>query len=122
MGKRILVIDDEQIIQHLIAAFLKHAGYEVLIANTCEEGLEILKNGQFELVTCDLMMPDMSGYDFLKKLKAEEALSAIPVIIITAAGSATDEDLLRQLGAAAIVSKPFTGKILETVVANVFDS
>lgn len=122
MGKRILVIDDEQIIQHLIAAFLKHAGYEILIADTCQKGLELLKNEQVELVTCDLMMPDMSGYDFLKHLKTDKALSAIPVIIITAAGSATDEDLLRQLGAAAIISKPFTGRILEAAVSEALDS
>ncbi len=101
---------------------MKHAGYEILVADTCQEGLELLKNEQIELVTCDLMMPDMSGYDFLRTLKADARLSSIPVIIITAAGSATDEDLLRQLGAAAIISKPFTGLTLEAAVAETFGS
>lgn len=119
MGKKILVIDDELIIQRLIAAFLQHAGYEILVADTCQEGLELLKTENIELVTCDLMMPDMSGYDFLKTVKSHSMLSPIPVIIITAAGSATDEVLLKQLGAARIITKPFTGRTLEAAVAEI---
>lgn len=112
----ILVIDDERITHRMISMILKRGGHETMTAESVPAALEILRTMPVDLVTCDLMMPGQSGLDFLRIVKADPALAALPVIIISAAGHATELDQAIDLGAAAVVNKPFTTRELEAVV------
>jgi CheY-like chemotaxis protein len=117
MGKKILVIDDDRMMLRLVTAILARAGYEVTNAATVSEALVSLKNNPVDLVTCDLMMPDISGLDFLKMMK-DGAICTVPVVVLTAAGHQAELEKASALGAAFVLSKPFTSQQLLEVVGS----
>jgi CheY-like chemotaxis protein len=85
----VLVIDDDEMIQESIREVLSDEGYDVVLAQNGREALEKLRSGERPLIILlDLMMPVMDGWQFRAEQKKDVALSAIPVIVITAAGSA----------------------------------
>lgn len=85
--KKILVIDDEPILVKLLAKRLQAAKYAVITAANGREGYEKIKAEKPDLVISDILMPEMTGYDLLQKLKKEkDGTQDIPVIIITAKG------------------------------------
>lgn len=110
---RILVIDDDQTIVHLLEDALKEAGYTVAVAHDGSEGFELAKSFDPDLMIIDLMMPRVDGYTLCRELRQT---SNAPIIII----SATQDELHRiaafELGANDFVSKPFsTNELLARV-------
>ena len=107
MAKKILAVDDEKHIVRLVQINLQKAGYEVATASTGREALE--RVGEFgpDLIVMDVMMPEMDGFEALKKLKENPATREIPVIMLTA--KAQDADVFRgwQSGADLYLTKPF---------------
>ncbi len=79
--KKILIIDDEVNVAILLTKFLSRNGFEVSSASSGASGLELLKNGEFNLVRCDFRLEDTEGREMLKKIKA--AYPQTGVIIIT---------------------------------------
>jgi CheY-like chemotaxis protein len=122
MSRTFLTIDDDRIIQKLLAMFLKRGGNEVTVTSSAAEGLKLLEERQFDLITCDLMMPEISGIQFLEQVKADTRFSRIPVVIISATGHQEEIDRAYQLGAEAVVTKPFRYEDLEAVLTQVFGS
>lgn len=118
MPQKILVIDDEPMIQRMLSVMLQHLGYEVIQASGGRQALDILGQQQVDLVTCDLMMPEFSGMDFLRTVRADTNLANLPVVIITAAGSHTIDPII-QAGASAIIYKPFRKTELESMLTRV---
>ena len=118
MSQKILVIDDEPMIQRMLSVMLQHLGYEVIQASGGRQALEILGQQHVDLVTCDLMMPEFSGMDFLRAIRADTNFANLPVVIITAAGSQTIDPII-QAGASSIVYKPFRKTELESILARV---
>jgi putative two-component system response regulator len=116
---RILVIDDENIIRMLMLEILESAGHEVVGAETAELALKQLDESEFDLVVSDIIMPGLSGLDLLVAVRARHA--ALPVVLVTAAG--TYETLSQALtrGAAGLVTKPFTHADLQDAVADALD-
>ena len=107
----ILVIEDEENIQKLIKANLAASGYEVLVASGGEEGLRLAQERKPDLILLDLMMPGISGWDVLSRLKAVSGRQGAPVvIIITAAVRPGDAEKARAMGAAGYLTKPFTAE------------
>ena len=106
MSATILVIDDDKDIQRILERFLQGRGYDVSSSLSGEEGLEIFHSGNPDLVLLDLVLPDMDGIDVLKRVK--EIDSSIPVMIITAYGSARSAVEAMKLGAADYIPKPLT--------------
>ena len=85
----ILVVDDDEMIQESIREVLADEGYQVVLAQNGQEALARLRNGDRpSLILLDLMMPVMDGWQFRAEQKRDPRLSAIPVVVITAAGSA----------------------------------
>jgi CheY-like chemotaxis protein len=119
---RILVADDEPHIRKLVTFTLKTKGYEVLEAADGGEALEAARTGAPDLILLDVMMPVMTGYDVLDRLKADPATADIPVIILSAKSQAAEvqEGLAR--GALEYISKPFTPKELAQRVADMLES
>jgi len=79
---RILVVDDDLNIQRLYKEELEEEGYDVTIAATGKEAMEIFEKGNFDIVTLDILMPDIDGISLLRKMK--EQRSNIPIIMSTA--------------------------------------
>jgi two-component system, OmpR family, KDP operon response regulator KdpE len=101
---RILLIDDEVPIQRAVAPLLRSRGYEVELAATGEEALELLRGAMPDLIVLDLGLPDMEGLDICRRVRAE---SAVPIIVLSARGAEADKVASLDLGADDYVTKPF---------------
>lgn len=110
--EKILLIEDEKDILELIAFNLECSGYDVLKASNGEDGLEIAKKMNPDLVLLDLMLPGMDGFDVCRELKLDKATRKTPVIMLTARGEDTDIVSGLELGAEDYITKPFSPKIL----------
>jgi two-component system KDP operon response regulator KdpE len=112
----ILIVDDEPPIVRLVKAKLRLDGYEVLTAARGDEALSMLQEQTPDLVVLDVMMPDMDGFETLRRIRQH---SQVPVVMLTARGS--DADKLRglQSGADDYITKPFNPDELEARIAAV---
>ncbi len=117
-SKKILVVDDEQDIVDLLKYNLQKEGYTVLTARNGEDALEQARHLP-QLILLDVMMPELDGYEVLKKLKKDEKTSAIPIIFLTARGTEIDEVLGLELGADDYVVKPVSIPKLIARIKNV---
>lgn len=118
MTCRVLAVDDDLIILKLISAGLTRLGYQVVTASSGAEGLRNLATEKFDLLTLDLMMPEISGLDVLERIQNMPELSSLPVIVLSARGLAPEDmmrfkDLVR-----GELSKPFSIQTLQTTVQN----
>ena len=104
--KTVLVVDDQEINRDVLEAILEEQ-YEILFAENGREALEMIRAHQEELsvIMLDLMMPVMNGFEVLQKLREDEELQKIPVIVLTAEREAELRAL--QAGAADFITKPF---------------
>ncbi len=116
MSATVLVIDDEIHMRRLAARILELGGYSVLEAASGDEALSIVEQTPPDVITCDISMPGMSGFEFLAAIKAMPSAANIPVIMLTALGQNKDISRATALGAAAYISKPFSSaKLIETI-------
>lgn len=106
MKHRILVIDDEEAICEILKFNLERAGYEVQTALSAEEALT-LELGGFDLMMVDIMMGEIGGYDFAKRVRANEATANIPIIFCSALGEEDDKVMGLNIGADDYIAKPF---------------
>lgn len=104
MSRQVLVVDDHQNVQLLLAEFLSGQGFEVTCASDGYEALSVLEKQDIDLILLDIMMPSMDGYQFISKLRKE---SSIPVIMITAKQQENDVIKGFDLGADDYITKPF---------------
>jgi two-component system response regulator VicR len=104
MAKRILVVDDERLIVKGIRFSLMQDGYEVDAAYDGEEGLEKVKNGHYDMILLDLMLPKMSGLEVCQQIRE---FSMVPIIMLTAKGEDMDKILGLEYGADDYITKPF---------------
>jgi len=102
---RILLVDDEQSVQKLLAYPLRKEGYEVVAALDGAEALERIRNGSFDLVVLDLMLPKVDGFDVCRQIRAR---STVPIIMLTAKTEEIDKVLGLELGADDYITKPFS--------------
>ena len=109
---RILMAEDEKQIADMIAFKLTNSGHQIIRAQDGEQALQLALKDPPDLILLDAMMPGLSGFEVLRRLKAEPALRSIPVIMVTAKGH--ERDVLSGLrgGAADYVVKPFSLKEL----------
>ena len=116
MPATVLVVDDEIHMRRLAARILDLAGSTVLEAASGKEALSIIEETPPDVITCDISMPGMSGFEFLAAIKAIPSGAEIPVIMLTALGQSKDISRATALGAAAYISKPFSSaKLVETI-------
>lgn len=116
---RILIIDDEESVIDVLQSFLKLKGFEVTTASDGKEGLNILQQEKFSLILTDLMMPDITGLDILKK--ANEINLNTPIILITAYGSIQSAVEAMKLGAFDYITKPFSLDELLIIINRAID-
>jgi two-component system response regulator PilR (NtrC family) len=114
VASRILVVDDEKSIQDFLRLLLEEGGYEVTTASSMEEGRKIFFGDNFDLVLCDIIMPDGNGLDLLREMKAHNIRSS--VIMMTAYTSTKSAIEAMKRGAYDYISKPFDVEELKVVV------
>lgn len=109
MGKRnrILIIDDSELIQRLIAARVAELGVDIIEAEDGYTGIEMAEAHQPDLILLDIKMPEISGFEVCAKLKLNPATVGIPVIFITGLDTSVDKVRGFDLGAIDYVTKPF---------------
>ena len=106
MKQHILVIDDEEAICEILKYNLEEAGYRVQTALSAEEALA-MDLSEFDLMLVDIMMGEIGGYDFAKRVRADAATAAKPIIFCTALSDEDDKVMGLNIGADDYISKPF---------------
>jgi DNA-binding response OmpR family regulator len=115
---RVLIVEDEPNIVLSLEILLRRAGYETASAGDGEEALELIRRTRPDVVLLDIMLPKRNGYEVCRSVKSEPALSAIPVIMLTAKGQEVEMLKGLELGASAYITKPFgNAEVLEAVRA-----
>ena len=109
----VLVVDDVAANRDVLSRQLKRQGYAVAIAENGQAALDQLRTSNVDLVLLDIMMPEMDGYEVLQRLKADEALRHIPVIMISALSELDSVVRCIELGAEDYLSKPFNPTLLK---------
>jgi two-component system phosphate regulon response regulator PhoB len=112
MGQRILVVDDEPDLLELVRVNLSQAGFEVDTAETGRQALERARRSPPDLLILDLMLPDLSGTEVCRHLRADSALGEIPIIMLTARADEVDRVVGLEIGADDYVTKPFSPREL----------
>ena len=109
---KILVVDDEIYIVHILDFSLGMEGYEVVTALDGEQALEKLKSDKPDLIVLDIMMPKLDGYEVCKAIKSNPETRQIPVILLSAKGRNVDQKLGFDVGADDYITKPFSPRKL----------
>ncbi|NLG88262.1 MAG: response regulator [Clostridiaceae bacterium] len=117
-NKKILVVEDTELMQRLICDILRKEGYEVYSAYSGEEGLDMVSAVKPDLIILDIVMPGISGFDVCRILRADESNNLIPIIMLTAQDSEDDKLIGLEMGADDYIVKPFTSRELVSRVRN----
>lgn len=120
MNRTVLIIDDERIIQRMLSVMLKRRGFTVFTAATAAEALNLLEHQAVDLITLDLMLPEVDGMEFLALLRADPRWAHIKVIMVSAAIFSRELQSARESGAQAVLNKPFTLRELDEVLEFLF--
>ena len=119
MKSNILLVDDDEDIIEFLQYNLEKEGFRVTTANSGKEAMEKINN-QVDLILLDIMMPNMDGFEVLKKIRQNDFYKDIPVIFLTAKSSETDEIKGLSLGAFDFISKPISPqKLIARVKSNI---
>ncbi len=109
---RVLIVEDEQDLCHLLQYNLTREGFDVTIAETGEQALEQVQAQEFALVLLDLMLPQMDGLELCRRLKRDAVTAQVPIVMVTAKGEEADIVTGLELGAEDYITKPFSPRVL----------
>lgn len=103
--KKILIIEDDDVLQTALQEFLAGKGFEIISALDGEEGVKMAKMKNPDLILLDIILPKKDGYEVLKEIKSDQATQKIPVILLTNLGSLSDVEKALELGATTYLIK-----------------
>ncbi|OZI10448.1 response regulator [Bacillaceae bacterium SAS-127] len=118
--KRILVVDDEEILRMLICDTLEDLGYEIEEAEDGEEALEKVSEQSYDLMILDYMMPNITGIEVIEQLP-KEIKQTLPILMLTAKAQEADRQAVLEKGADYFMSKPFSPVDLAQVVEEILN-
>ncbi len=110
--KKVLVVDDEIHIVHVVTIKLRNNGYEVISASNGQEAFDLACVELPDIIVTDYQMPVMGGIEFIENLRANESTKDIPVVMLTARSFAVEDEQKESLDIAKCLSKPFSPKEL----------
>lgn len=110
--KKVLVVDDEIHIVHVVAIKLRNNGYEVITAQDGAEAFDLVLSEKPDIVVTDYQMPVMTGVELVRRLRQCEQAKDIPVIMLTARSFAIEDDQKENLNISEFLSKPFSPREL----------
>ncbi len=108
MKRKVLIVDDEEVIRKFLRIHLDKLGYEVTEAADGEQAIEELGKDDFDLLICDILMPKKDGWEVVKEVKSNSKTKHLPVILLTAKNEDSDMFKGYDLGASYYMTKPFT--------------
>ena len=108
MSKRVLLIEDEPNITEAIRFILLRDGFAVDTHSDGATAIEAIRARVPDIVVLDVMLPNRSGYDILRDLRADPDIAALPVMMLTARGHEKDRELAERYGASRFMTKPFS--------------
>jgi DNA-binding response OmpR family regulator len=108
MKRKVLIVDDEEVIRKFLKIHLAKLGYEVKEAADGEQAIEELGKDDFDLLICDILMPKKDGWEVVKEVKSNSKTKHLPVILLTAKNEDSDMFKGYDLGANYYMTKPFT--------------
>lgn len=118
--KKILIVEDDMVLQKTLGEFLVSEGFETIVASDGEEAIEVLNKEVPDLILLDIILPKKDGYEVVKEVRANERMNNIPIILLTNLGSAQDVEKALELGATTyLVKADYT---LEEVVIKIKDT
>ena len=112
LAGRVLVVDDNSVLRVVLSGLVTQLGHGVATAANGREALELLRTQPFDLVLLDLEMPELSGHDVLERMKADAALAAVPVIVISGVEESAQAIRCISAGAEDYLPKPFNPVLL----------
>lgn len=117
-SRRVLLIEDEPNIIEAISFILSRDGWTVHTHSDGETALDKVRSSPPDMIILDVMLPGRSGYDILRDLRADQDMSDMPVMMLTARGQTKDRELAERLGVTHFMTKPFSNaEVLEHVRA-----
>lgn len=124
MAKKILIIEDEELLLNLLKSKLSELGYEIFTATDGLQGLEATKEVAPDLILLDIIMPKMGGFELLEKKQEDDSIKNIPVIIISNSGQPVELERAKQLGVKDwLVKTEFDPvEVVEKVIKQIGDS
>ena len=118
-GKKVLVVDDEIHIVHVVAIKLRNNGFEVVTALNGAEGYELACSEKPDIIVTDFQMPLMTGLQLTEKIRTNEQTKDIPVILLTARNFAIEDKQRQDLQISDCLSKPFSPKELLGIIEDI---
>src|SRR6266436_9648938 len=112
MSRRILVVEDQEDNRRILRDLLTSAGYEIIQAENREEALAAAARERPDLILMDIQLPLLDGYEATRRIKADPALRAVPIIVVTSYALSGDEVKAREAGCDAYVPKPYSPRQL----------
>jgi two-component system, cell cycle response regulator DivK len=112
MTKRILVVEDQADNLQILRDLLSNAGYEMIEAQDGEAGVRIAVSERPDLILMDIQLPLLDGYEATRRIRADPALGATPIIVITSYALSGDETKAHAAGCDGYVSKPYSPRLL----------
>lgn len=121
MPKKILIIEDEEIILDLLQKKLSQEGFEISVAKDGQEGLRLIKEVKPDLILLDIVMPKIGGFEVMEEMQKEDELKNIPVIVVSNSGQPVEIDKAQALGAKDwLIKTEFDPKeVIEKVVKQI---
>ena len=116
--EKIIIIEDEPSIRENIVEIFESGGYKVHAAKNGKEGIKLIQLSKPDLIICDLIMPEMDGFEVKKKLSKDKDIAFIPFIFLTAKADIKDFQHAMELGADDYITKPVGAKKLLELVSN----
>jgi two-component system cell cycle response regulator DivK len=121
MSKRILVVEDHEDNRQILRDLLASAGYEMIEAGNGEDGVAAAAAERPDLILMDIQLPILDGYEATRQIKANPALNAIPIIVVTSYALGGDEEKARTAGCDAYVAKPYSPRQLLARIRDFLD-
>ncbi len=118
MSGHILLVDDEPSLRESVQAYLEDSGFVVQVASNARDAWQLLEQTTPDLVISDIMMPQVSGYDFLKQMREDVRFLNLPVVLLTAKGMTKDRIEGYTAGCDAYLAKPFDPDELVAIAEN----
>lgn len=118
MGRRILIVDDDEMVLIALEELLQPEGYEVHTVPRAREALEILEQEDFDLLILDVIMPEMSGFELCRKIREMDKCKETPIVFLTAKSREEDRVQGLEAGASVFLSKPIPPEKLIDIVSD----
>jgi len=119
MAQKIFIVEDNELNMKLFNDLLEAHGYETVTTRNGTKAMDMAKDSKPDLILMDIQLPEVSGLDITRMMKADDDLKHIPIIAVTAFAMKGDEDKIRECGCNGYISKPISiGSFIETIQQN----